>query len=155
MKRTTVLRCEGVAAHGPGRPFVVSCFRLSVGARALRWGTVLRSCPPCRAAPVPPPLLHSAQRPTAALRDAQQRPDNWGRAADSKPRVVGDRRSEVKEEGSATPAPGDMSGAGHLPPSARSDWCRPPSMTAPGRKQALQRTPTFHAPRKAHSAMDH
>ena len=40
------------------------------------------------------------------------------------PRVSGDWRSEVKEESRAKPGSGDMSGASHPAPSARTDQGR-------------------------------
>ena len=61
-----------------------------------------------------------------SLRGTPHRPDRaplWHaltRATVVLPRASGGRRSEVKEEGWAQPIPGDMSGAGHPMPSARS-----------------------------------
>src|SRR5664280_783200 len=82
--------------------------------RALRRVAVLRSCLPGRAAPAPPPLLHSTQRPAAALVAAAQHSglhpfaERWCLL----PRASGDWRSEVKEELlAARPTAEDMNGA--------------------------------------------
>src|SRR4051812_34464122 len=59
----------------------------------------------------PPPLLRSTERPDTPILDrpgccvAEEAPCCWTR-------TLGSRRSEVKEEGPATPGPGDMSGVG-------------------------------------------
>src|SRR5664279_4277760 len=89
--------------------------------RALRRVAVFRSCPPGRAAPDPPPLLHSTQRPAAALVAPAQAlgTSSFCKAGCLLPRALGDRRSEVKEELSAArPTAEDMNGAGRPTPSA-------------------------------------
>jgi hypothetical protein len=171
--KPAVSTCESVSRFGPMLPFAIEG-RASVGARALRRGTVLRSCPgtepralarhkqftglfvsglapPGRAAPVPPPLLHAAQRPTTALGETSWWVEGPEGTVGTRSRVAGDRRSEVKEEGLAKPGPGDMSGVGRPSPSARSGPCTPPrsrSMSAMGREPTSNFIPTWHAARK-------
>lgn len=74
-------------------------------------GGPLRSCPPERAPPVPPPLLRSAGHPAAP---SNRQPLNAGMHAIivGRPGPRGALRSEVKEETAAVrPTSGDMSGA--------------------------------------------
>lgn len=132
-------------------------FLVHFGARALRRGAVLRSCPPGRAAPSPPPLLHSAQHPATALRATPWFFGDPQSAVVCRPRTSGDRRSEVKEEGRIDSTRSDRAvnrPGGHersrSPGSLRSR--RPMHVTAPrqmsasGRQRALAGKQRMTAP---------
>ena len=111
-------------------------------------GGRLRSCPPERAAPVPPPLLRCAGHPPSSP------PHPRGAPPSNTPVVSGSGRwgalrSEVKEEGRAQPGPGDMSGAerpaGLIPQRySRTDVCphRCPHATAHDCRKMTWQAPT-------------
>src|SRR5438045_9486767 len=67
MKLKTPLLPMRQADLGPLLPFVIDYFPRQLVPR--QPGGQLRSCPPCRAAPVPPPLLRCVAHPTPSAAD--------------------------------------------------------------------------------------
>jgi hypothetical protein len=104
----TVLGCEGVSAVGPMPSFAIGRTYVDGRSEPREPGGQLRSCPPERAAPVPPPLLRCVAHPTpSAIRLGVLQPSTSSTAE----RIGSVGRAAERSKGGGVgrkPAPGEQ-----------------------------------------------